>query len=366
MGDGFLIQTNTARRTGRVVADRSAREPARRELERRRAGAARSHGERQHGGRQAVRHLSQGRDDARVRRTRWTASSRTRSRCPGLGIAGGFGGNNDDKLIFYTFTSFNCPPTIYRYDIATRKSTLFRAPEIPGFTAARLRDEAGVLHEQGRHARADVHRPPQGAEARRQQSDAAVRLRRIQRDHDAGLQLAAPGAARAGRRLRVGEPARRRRVRRDVAPGGHEAEEAERLRRLHRRGRVADREQVHVARPSWRSRARRTAACSSARSRISGRSCSSAVVQQAGVMDMLRFHKFTIGWNWVADYGSSDNEAEFKVLARLLADPQHQGGREISGDADHDGRPRRPRRAGAFVQVRGGTAGRAGGRQPAS
>ena len=39
-----------------------------------------------------------------------------------------------------------------------------------------------------------------------------------------------------------------------------------------------------------------------------------AVVQQAGVMDMLRFHKFTIGWNWVADYGSSDNAAEFKAL----------------------------------------------------
>jgi len=38
------------------------------------------------------------------------------------------------------------------------------------------------------------------------------------------------------------------------------------------------------------------------------------VVQQAGVMDMLRFQKFTIGWNWIADYGSADNEAEFKVL----------------------------------------------------
>jgi prolyl oligopeptidase len=37
-------------------------------------------------------------------------------------------------------------------------------------------------------------------------------------------------------------------------------------------------------------------------------------VEQAGVMDMLRFHKFTIGWNWIADYGSSDNEAEFKAL----------------------------------------------------
>jgi prolyl oligopeptidase len=38
------------------------------------------------------------------------------------------------------------------------------------------------------------------------------------------------------------------------------------------------------------------------------------VIQQAGVMDMLRFQKFTIGWNWVPDYGSSDSEAEFKAL----------------------------------------------------
>jgi prolyl oligopeptidase len=39
-----------------------------------------------------------------------------------------------------------------------------------------------------------------------------------------------------------------------------------------------------------------------------------AALPAVGVMDMLRFHKFTIGWAWVPDYGSADNAEEFKAL----------------------------------------------------
>jgi hypothetical protein len=52
---------------------------------------------------------------------------------PGLGTASGFRGLSDDKYVFYSFTSFNFPSTTYKYDIATKKSSVFHKIDIPGF-----------------------------------------------------------------------------------------------------------------------------------------------------------------------------------------------------------------------------------------
>ena len=84
------------------------------------------------------------------------------------------------------FRSFATPPSIYRYDLITGESTLLAAPKVE-VQSRRLRGQAGRSAEQGRHQGADVHHAQEGHEARRQQPDAAVRLRRLQHLADAGV-----------------------------------------------------------------------------------------------------------------------------------------------------------------------------------
>jgi len=232
---------------------------------------------------------------------------------PGLGSAGGFGGEQDDKFVFYTFTSMNYPPAIYRYDIPTRKSTLFRAPEIPDFKPADYETKQVFYNSK------DGTRVPMflvykkglkldGANPTLLYGYGGFNVTTSPSFNSLRLALLEQGFVYASANLR----------------GGGEYGE-----KWHEAGTKLKKQNVFddfIAAAEWLIANKYTSAEKLAvQGGSNGGLLVGAVINQrpelfkaalpaVGVMDMLRFHKFTIGWNWIADYGSSDNAAEFKAL----------------------------------------------------
>ena len=233
---------------------------------------------------------------------------------PGVGTAGGFGGLNDDKYVFYSFTSFNFPGTIYKYDIATQKSTVFREVEIPGFKPENYETKQVFYNSK------DGTRVPMfmvykkglkldGNNPTLLNGYGGFNVVQAPTFSASRLALLEQGVVFAMANIR----------------GGGEYGE-----KWHEAGTKLKKQNVFddfIAAAEWLIANRYT---SSNKLAIQGGSNGGllvgavsnqrpelfrAVIEQAGVMDMLRFQKFTIGWNWVADYGSSEaNEAEFRAL----------------------------------------------------
>ncbi|HEY5491797.1 MAG TPA: prolyl oligopeptidase family serine peptidase, partial [Gemmatimonadaceae bacterium] len=225
----------------------------------------------------------------------------------------GFGGNRDDTHVFYTFTSFTYPPSIFRYDIAAGTSKLFRAPEIPGFRAADFVTEQ-VFYPSKDGTRIPMFLTYRKGIARDGNNPTVLyayggfNITTAPTFSATRLALLEQGVVYASANLR----------------GGGEYGE-----KWHEAGTKLKKQNVFddfIAAAEWLIAKKYT---SPARLAIHGASNGGllvgavanqrpdlykVVLQQAGVMDMLRFQKFTIGWNWIADYGSSDNEAEFKAL----------------------------------------------------
>ena len=137
---------------------------------------------------------------------------------PGIGSATVPYGRPLAKEGFYSFNSFNVPPTIYRYEVGYGLDQRLRATE-SSVSSRSLRGAAGLPEFEGWNAGADVHRGQEGPAAEWQDASADDRLRRLQRQHDARMEPDVCMVAGAGWLVCRAKPARRRRVRRGLAQG---------------------------------------------------------------------------------------------------------------------------------------------------
>ncbi|MCB1024425.1 MAG: S9 family peptidase [Acidobacteria bacterium] len=261
---------------------------------------------------------------------------------PGPGSAGGFGGRNDDKFVFYSYTSFNSPPTIFKYDIATRKSTVFRSVDIPGFKAADYEVKQVFFNSK------DGTRVPmfltykKGLKLNGKNPTILYGYGGFNITINPGfsalrIALLEQGVIWASANIRG---------------GGEYGEE------WHQAGTKLNKQNVfddfigaaeYLIKEKYTSPEHLGIEGASNGGLLVGAVTNqrpelfSAVHQHAGVMDMLRYHLFTIGWNWAADYGRSDaNEAEFKALYAYSPIHNIKPGTEFPAilvtTADHDDR----------------------------
>lgn len=259
---------------------------------------------------------------------------------PGIGSVGGFGGKKDDYEAFYSFTSYTFPSVTYRFDAATGKSTLFRRTELnfnfDDYETKQIfynskdgtRIPMFIVHKKG--LKLDGKNPCYlysygGFNISMTPSFSSTRLVLLEN----GFVFAVP----------------------NIRGGGEYGEE------WHQAGMKTKKQNVfddfisaaeYLIKEGYTSSSKMTIAGGSNGGLLVG-----AVTNQrpdlykvalpaVGVMDMLRFHKFTIGYAWVPEYGSSDDEEMFNYLYKYS--PLHNVSDEknypavLVTTADHDDR----------------------------
>jgi prolyl oligopeptidase len=231
---------------------------------------------------------------------------------PGIGTATGFFGKRTDKETFYAYTSFISPTTVYRYDPEAGKSSVFRQPKVDF-------DPSRYETKQVFYASKDGTRVPMFLTYKKglKLDGQNPVLLYAYGGFDINLTPAfsVPNVVWLEMGGVYAQP--------NLRGGGEYGEE------WHQAGMKLKKQNVFddfIAAAEWLIANKYTStpklairggsngglligACVTQRPDLFG-----ATLPEVGVMDMLRFHKFTIGWAWTSDYGSSDNPEEFKAL----------------------------------------------------
>jgi prolyl oligopeptidase len=231
---------------------------------------------------------------------------------PGIGTAIGFGGKRRDKDTFYAFTSFTAPTTIYHYDPAAGKSTVYRHPKVD-FDSSRYETKQVFYNSK------DGTRIPMFLTYKKglKLDGQNPTLLYAYGGFDISLTpfFSAPNVVWLEMGGIYAQP--------NLRGGGEYGEEWHLAGTKERKQNVFD---DFIAAAEWLISNKYTStpklairggsngglligACVTQRPELYG-----VALPEVGVMDMLRFHKFTIGWGWTSDYGSSDNAEDFKYL----------------------------------------------------
>jgi prolyl oligopeptidase len=259
---------------------------------------------------------------------------------PGIGTAGGFDGERTDTETFYTYSSFNTPPTIYRYDMKTGKSELFRESNVKftpnDFEVKQVfynsKDGTKVpmfiVHKKG--IKLDGNNPTMlyGYGGFSISLTPGFSVSRLVWMENGGV-FAMPnlrGGAEYGEEWHIaGTKLKKQNVFDDFIAA------AEYLIK----NKYTQPKKLAISGGS--NGGLLVGATLNQRPDLFG-----AALPAVGVMDMLRFHKFTIGGAWRSDYGSSENKEEFAALYKYS--PLHnikKGGKYpavMVTTADHDDR----------------------------
>ncbi|HVJ46123.1 MAG TPA: prolyl oligopeptidase family serine peptidase [Luteolibacter sp.] len=266
--------------------------------------------------------------------------NKTEIHAPGIGSIGGLGGKQKDKEVFYAFTSFTEPPAVYKLDIATGESMLWKKPDVDFDGAAyetkqvffKSKDGTRVpmfiTHKKGIQLDGS-HRTLMygygGFQISLQPGFSIPRAVWLERGGIAVTVNLRGGGEYGSEWHNGGRRLNKQNVFDDFIAAGEKL--------------IADgyTNPANLAIQGGSNGGLLVGACLTQRPDLFG-----AALPAVGVMDMLRFQKFTIGWAWEKDYGSSDDAEEFKLLHRYS--PYHAlkpGTRypaTLVTTADHDDR----------------------------
>lgn len=238
---------------------------------------------------------------------------------PGIGTAAGFGGKRTDKETFYTFLSFTTPPTVFRYDIPTGKSTLLRQPKVkfdPAdyevkqvFYASKDGTKVPMFIAHKKGIKLDGTNPTllYGYGGFNISLTPAFSISRMQWMEMGGVLAVANlrgGGEYGDAWHRAGTKKQKQNVFDDFIAA------AEYL--------IAEKytSKKKIAIQGGSNGGLLVGACMTQRPDLYG-----ACLPAVGVMDMLRFQQFTAGRFWTDDYGSSENSEDFQPL--LAYSPYH-------------------------------------------